>query len=143
MPTDPRAAVQAAARELLRSLSALPSRTPLRVVEADCGLACLIQVWDASGSMPTVAAERRSRTAGRRAGCRQDILAVIRDAGRPITRKQIVKALREARKCHGPGTVAKALAELTASGELVNPRDKRGYRLAEWPRRPRTPSLFS
>ena len=43
---------------------------------------------------------------------------------------------------HGAGTVAKALAELTAAGELVNPKDKRGYRLPEWPRRTRTPSLF-
>jgi hypothetical protein len=37
--------------------------------------------------------------------------------------------------------VAKALADLTAAGALVNPRDKKGYRLADW-RRDRTPSLF-
>jgi hypothetical protein len=43
---------------------------------------------------------------------------------------------------HGVGTVGKALADLTAAGELVNPRDKRGYRLPDWPRRPRTKSLF-
>ena len=43
---------------------------------------------------------------------------------------------------HGAGTVAKALADLTAAGELVNPRDRRGYRLPDWPRRPRTRSLF-
>lgn len=41
---------------------------------------------------------------------------------------------------HGPGTVAKALAELTRAGELVNPQDKRGYRLPEWVRK--TPGLF-
>jgi hypothetical protein len=37
--------------------------------------------------------------------------------------------------------VAKALAELTAAGELVNHKDKRGYRLAGW-RKDDTPSLF-
>jgi hypothetical protein len=45
-------------------------------------------------------------------------------------------------KMRSVGTVVKALAELTAAGELVNPKDKRGYRLPEWPRRPRTPNLF-
>jgi hypothetical protein len=39
------------------------------------------------------------------------------------------------------GTVAKALADLTATGELVNPKDKKGYRPAGW-RRDKTPSLF-
>jgi hypothetical protein len=38
--------------------------------------------------------------------------------------------------------VSKALADLTAVGELVNPRDNRGYRMKEWPRRPRTRNLF-
>jgi hypothetical protein len=36
--------------------------------------------------------------------------------------------------------VAKALAELTAAGELVNRKDKRGYRLPEWARP--HPTLF-
>ena len=52
------------------------------------------------------------------------------------------KSLRAAMKMRSVGTVVKALAELTAAGELVNPKDKRGYRLPEWPRRPRTPNLF-
>jgi hypothetical protein len=30
--------------------------------------------------------------------------------------------------------VAKGLADLTAAGALVNPRDKRGYRLPAWVR---------
>lgn len=141
--TDPLVTARAKARELLRALSELRTKPTLRVVDAECGLACLIQVWDASGKMPTAAGERRTRDGGRRAGCKEDILAVIRETGRPLTRKQIVKALRDAKKGHGPGTVAKALADLTAGGELVNPRDKRGYRLAEWPRRKNTPSLFS
>ncbi len=52
-----------------------------------------------------------------------------------VTRKEF------AGKHHGPGTVAKALADLTAAGELVNPKDKKGYRLPEW-RKDKTPSLF-
>lgn len=72
---------------------------------------------------------------------RADILAVIRAAGRAMTHKQLVRALREAKKPHGPGTVMKALAELTRSGELKNPKDKKGYRLASWPT-PGTPPLF-
>jgi hypothetical protein len=88
--------------------------------------------------MPVV--ERRSR--GERAGCKQDILAALRAAGRPLTRNSIVKALRDAKTGHGPGTVAKALADLTKAGDLLNPRDRRGYRLSEWARRRETPSLF-
>jgi hypothetical protein len=38
--------------------------------------------------------------------------------------------------------VAKALADLTAAGELVNRRDKRGYRQPDWPKPPATPDLF-
>ena len=41
---------------------------------------------------------------------------------------------------HGVGTVAKALADLTATGALVNPRVKRGYRLPGWIRP--HPTLF-
>ena len=52
------------------------------------------------------------------------------------------RALKASRLGHGAGTVAKALAELTAAGELVNRRDKRGYRLPEWWKRVETPSLF-
>ena len=36
--------------------------------------------------------------------------------------------------------IAKALADLTASKVLVNPQDKKGYRLPEWRRE--TPGLF-
>jgi hypothetical protein len=70
------------------------------------------------------------------------VLAAVRAAGRPLTRKEVVRALRAAGTPHGPGTVNKALADLTAAGELVNPRDRRGYRMKDWPRRPRTKSLF-
>lgn len=64
-------------------------------------------------------------------------------AGRPLTRKQLVRGLKDAGRPHGVGTVAKALAELTKAGDLVNPKDKRGYRLPGWPRPPATPSLFT
>jgi hypothetical protein len=79
---------------------------------------------------------------GGRTECKKDIVGDVKTAGRAVTRKDALKALRTAGKEHGPGTVAKALADLTASGELVNPRDQRGYRLPEWARRVRTPSLF-
>ncbi|VTR91569.1 unnamed protein product [Gemmata massiliana] len=72
--------------------------------------------------------------------CRTDILAVV-TAGQARPRKEIVRELKLAAKVHCPGTVVKALADLTTSGVLVNPRDKKGYRLAEW-RRNKTSSLF-
>jgi hypothetical protein len=40
------------------------------------------------------------------------------------------------------GTVGEGLADPTAAGEPVNPRDERGDRLSDWPHRPRTKSLF-
>jgi hypothetical protein len=68
---------------------------------------------------------------------------VVREAGRPLFRKEVVRALKDAGKGHGAGTVAKALADLTAAGELMNLRDKRGYRLPDWRRPDQTPSLFT
>lgn len=105
-------------------------------------MACLIQVWNAAGAMPTAGAERRKRSGGGRGDCRRDVVEVVRVAGTPLTRKEIIRALREAGKDHGPGTVAKALADLTSAGELVNPKDKRGYRLPGWVKADDTPSLF-
>lgn len=120
------------ADRLLAELAGGPT-PPVRVVAAADGLACLVLVWPAHAPMPT------ARRSGGREGCRADVLAVLRDAGRPLTRKELVKALRGA---HGPGTVAKALADLTRSGEMVNRNDKKGYRFPEWVPA-RTPSLFS
>jgi hypothetical protein len=133
--------VERAARDLLHALSDLPSPPTLRVADAEGRVACLILVWDAKQVMPTVGAERRRRTS-KRAACKQDIVEVVQATGRPLTRKEVVRALRAAGKDHGAGTVAKALADLTAAGELVNPKDKRGYRLPEWVRRSQTKSLF-
>jgi hypothetical protein len=67
-------------------------------------------------------------------------MAAVRAAGRPLTRKEVFRASRAAGGGHGAGTVAKALADLTRSKELVNHKDKRGYRLPAWVRR--HPSLF-
>ena len=38
--------------------------------------------------------------------------------------------------------MGKALAELTKAGDLINPRDKRGYRMPEWDRRAKEKGLF-
>jgi hypothetical protein len=140
MPQDPGAVTASIARELLRVLSEQGSPLNLRVAEAEGQQACLILVWNAKCSMPTVGAERQRREGGRRAECKDDVVEVVRTAGRALPRKQVVRFLKDAGKKHGPSTVAKALAELTKCGELVNPKDKKGYRLPGWIR-PR-PALF-
>jgi hypothetical protein len=142
--TEPRAVVERLAQELIAELASLPAaRKSVRVAHAGEGLACLVLVWKADARMPTALGEGpRTRKSGAREQCRADVLAAVRGAGRPLTRKEVVRALKAAKSGHGTGTVAKALAELTASGELVNRRDKRGYRLPEWWRRVETPSLF-
>lgn len=140
MPNDPRPAVENAARELLRTLADRPDAAGIRVAEVEGKLACLILVWDARRAMPTIGGERRRRKGGARAACRRDIVSLLESIGRPLTRKQVLLALRRDGKAHGPGVVARALAELTSCGELVNPMDRRGYRLPGWVR-PR-PGLF-
>ena len=139
MPEDPHAALKRAARELPGVFAELKEPPTLRVTDADGRLACLIQVWGVPGRVPTAASQRRK--SGGRAVCRADILAVVGAAGRALTYKEVMRALRNAGKVHGPGTVTKALAELTSAGDLVNPLDKKGYRLASWPK-PGTPPLF-
>jgi hypothetical protein len=140
-PPDQRTVAERAARALLLALADLPGPTALRVAEAEGRLACLILVWDSAQAMPVAAAERRRRAVGGRAECKRDIVMVLRSANRPLTRKQVLKALRVAGRVHGYGTVAKALADLTAGGELVNPMDKKGYRLPAWDRE--HPNLFT
>jgi hypothetical protein len=132
----PRAVAERRAVDLLRELAVLTGiETRLRVAACEGGLACLVQVWAADASMPTVRGEhgtRKQSKSGGREQCRADVLAAVRAAGRPLTRKEVVRALKNSGAGHGPGTVAKALADLTASRELLNRRDKRGYRLPEW-----------
>jgi hypothetical protein len=135
---EPREVVEAAARDLLAALSEVAG--PVRVTDSSGEVACLILVWPASGVMPST--DRLKRDGGHRAECKQDILRAVRHAPRPLTRKQLVRLLREAGTGHGPGTIAKALADLTKSGELVNRMDKRGYRLPENHLAETTPSLF-
>jgi hypothetical protein len=139
---DARSLVARHAAALLRELAELPAGAgPVRVTDAAGGLACLVQVWVAGAKLPTAGAERaRAAATGGRDACRADVLAAVRAADRPLTRKQVVRALRAAGLQHGAGTVAKALADLTRSGELVNMLDKRGYRLPGWVRP--TPGLF-
>ncbi|MBA4189523.1 MAG: hypothetical protein C0467_16160 [Planctomycetaceae bacterium] len=138
----PRSVIESVARDLVVSLSSLPIPPTVRVADVEGRIACLIMVWDASQMMPTMGYERRRRSAGGREGCKTDIVEVVRAAGRALTRKEVLRELRLAGKRHGPGTVAKALAGLTAAGGLVNLKDKKGYRLPAW-RRGDTPSLFS
>lgn len=140
MTANPRTVAEKAARELLRALSALPDLAPLRVTEVEGGLACLLVVWDAKRMMPLAKREKRKPAAAVRVECKRDIVEVLKRANRPLTRKEVVKALKEAGKAHGRGTVFKALADLTKSRELVNPQDKRGYRMPDWDRE--RPTLF-
>lgn len=57
------------------------------------------------------------------------MLDVLKSFGKPLTRKEVIRELRASNRPHGPGTVAKALADLTADGSLMNARDRGGYRL--------------
>jgi hypothetical protein len=136
--------VERLAQELLTELASHPDgRKSMRVARAGEGLACLVLVWRADSRMPTALSEGpKTRKSGAREQCRSDVVAAVREAGRPLTRKEVVRTLKTSKCRHGAGTIAKALAELTSAGDLVNRRDKRGYRLPEWRRRTETPSLF-
>ena len=129
--------VEGLLKELAESGEDLPRA---RVAAAGSGMACLIQVWPMRTQMPTAKGERLV-PGSRRKRCRDDVIAVVSAAGHLLTRKEIIRALKDAKAGHGVGTIAKALAELTASGEMVNTRDRRGYRLPAWMRH--QPSLFS
>ena len=95
---------------------------PVRATAAGL-LACLVMVWDTAGPMPT-AGWRAATAGGRRPRGVPSGHPGGGGGGRPLTRKQVVRADRPAWHDHRPGTVAKALADLTAAGELVNSRDK-------------------
>ena len=142
MSADPKTAVENAARTLLATLAGFPTPLALRVADTDGRVACLIQVWDASGAIPTAGAERHRLLRRGRVKCRADIVELVRVAGRALTGKEVAQGLALAGKKHGPGVVARALVELMATGVLVNPKDKKGYRLAEWRKQNATRSLF-
>jgi hypothetical protein len=142
MPKDLREAIDAVARHALAALTDHPG--PARAVVCGGGRVCLVAVWSV-GPMPTGSTPLSDPTpSARRTGCRADILAALTTAGVPLTRRQLVRVLRQRRTPHGSGTVAKALAELTRSGRLHNPKDKIGYRLTGMPPAPppHTPDLF-
>lgn len=142
MSNTPRNVIESVARELVQTLASLPTPPIARVADVEGRVACLIVVWDANQLMPTIGSERRRRSTGGRGTCRTDIEEILRGANRPLTRKEVLKALKVTGKKHGPGTVAKALADLTAAGKLVNLKDKKGYLFPEWKRRDNQPSLF-
>ena len=140
LPPEPRAVVARYASELLRELVAhARGNGRVRVTDAAGGLACMVMVWPADAVMPTSRSEgtKPKRGEGGREQCRADVLVAVRAAGRAVTRKEVIRALREAKADHGAGTVAKALADLTRSRELINHKDKRGYRLPGWVRQHR------
>ncbi len=142
MTADPRTTVENAARALLVALAELPVPLTVRVTDARGRVACLIQIWDTAGATSPAGTERHRLTKKGRGSCQADIIEIVRAAGRALTGKEVVRVLASAGKGHGPGTVARALADLMAAGELANPNDKKGYRLAEWRKRNVTRSLF-
>jgi hypothetical protein len=89
---------------------------------------------------PATAAVGQGDTAhAARRECREAILAVMLELGKPMLAKEIAAALRLRRTPFGTSTVAKTLADLTRGKVLVNLRGGRGYALApEY----RQPSLF-
>lgn len=134
--------IERVARDLVCILADRQNLRPQRVVQYEGRAACLILVWDSTEGMPAVGSARHRVSGGGRIACKADIVEMVRTSGRPLTRKELLKALRQAGRVHGVGTVAKALADLTNIGELVNLKDKKGYRLPEWLRRQKSRSLF-
>ena len=66
------------------------------------------------------------RSTPRRLACRQAIAAAL--AAGPLRRKQLLRVVRPAG--HSVSLITKELADLTRGGELANPKDGSGYRLA-------------
>ncbi len=129
-----------AARRLLDQVGPVPAGTAAVVVTVDVGgVRCRVRVAAAARPRP---GGRRRAPGGSRAQCRADVLAAVAAAGRPLTRKDVGRALRAAGRDYGASTLDKALADLTRAAELVNPQDKRGYRLPGPPPAARQPALF-
>lgn len=127
-PADPRLVVQTAARQLLESLPFLDR--PVRVADAVAGVLVVVQITPRPTAfpLPTLAGERKARGPQKRAACKAAIAEAL--AGGPLTRQRLVNALRGR---HSVSSIAKALAEMTAGGDLANPRDGLGYRLPGQP----------
>jgi hypothetical protein len=89
-------------------------------------LAARIQVWPAGAypPEPNRPSRRRSQTV-----CEADLLAVLRAAGRRLTKPEIDRRLETRGRAHGDSTIQHALARLVRAGLLVNAYDGRGYGL--------------
>jgi hypothetical protein len=136
MPT-PRAAIERRIAEVFAELPAGSVPTTFRAVGEADGVAWMLMLWPTTGPMPAIRSPITSGGCGPRSACRAAILDLFRTVGRPLKLTSVVHRLSDR---FGESTVAKALAELMKSGELVNPRDRRGYRLPELVGGP--PSLF-
>ncbi len=142
VPIHPRQVLERTARELVLLFCEQIPTPSLRVADTQGRAACLILLWDASQPMPLAGAERRQRVGQGRLQCKMDLVEVLRSSGRPLVARDLERALQQAGKTHRSSAVARALADLTAAGELVNARDRKGYRLPDWVRPQRTRGLF-
>jgi hypothetical protein len=114
--------VQKAAEDLARVLSAVPSLVGpgLREVATVGEIRVQIAAWPAAQSAPAV--EARPLTP-----CEQDCLALLRREGRSRTAKQVHRALEEAGRLYGFGTVQKALTALKGLGYARPVGGRQGY----------------
>src|SRR4051812_46174847 len=85
-------------------------RRLMRVADAAGGLACLILVWLVDARMPTRPGASGTLPSSQTAGVSGAGWTSWWWSGRPLTRKEVVRALQDAGADHGAGTVAKALA---------------------------------
>lgn len=88
------------------------------------------------GAAPAPAEEERGRTGLH--PCTRAILALLREAGRPLTKSRLIELLDEGARGGrwedwSESTINRRLAELMDDGTITNPDDARprGYRLAE------------
>jgi hypothetical protein len=87
-------------------------------------LAARVQIWPVGTPppMPNRSPADRPLTA-----CEADVLAVVRAAGRRITKPEIDLRLETLGRAHGDSTILRALARLVRVGQLSNAHDRRGY----------------
>jgi hypothetical protein len=67
-------------------------------------------------------------------GCRADICAVLREAGKRLTTSEILTALDKSNRVWGESTVKTNLADMVEDRLITNRQDvrPRGYGLPEW-----------
>ncbi len=138
--------------EVTRLAVAVAATTARRWALLVNGRLVIVTVADADGRIAPLAPLVASPppAADRWAECKRDVLAVLSASPTPLKLDQLATALEVVRTPHGRSVLTKALAEMTRAGVLVNPGDKRGYRLPGWtppappplPRGTFTPDLF-